>query len=131
MDIQHYKQRLLDLEKSLSTRIERTVAEGRGEVIDSAHDVGDASVADELASEEFTEVELDSAVLTQVREALDRIKDGTFGSCLVDGGPIEEKRLDAMPWTPYCLKHEQQLEAAAPPRTPHSLRRLPLRNRLV
>jgi len=118
MDIQHYKQRLLDLEKSLSARMERTVAEGRGEVIDSAHDAGDASVTDELASEEFTEVELDSAVLTQVREALDRINDGTFGSCLVDGGPIEEKRLDAMPWTPYCVKHEQQLERAAHSRTP-------------
>ena len=33
-------------------------------------------------------------------------------------GPIEEPRLEAMPWTPYCLKHAQRLEVAASPRTP-------------
>jgi hypothetical protein len=51
MDVQHYNQRLLDLEKALSERIGRAVAEGRGTFIDSAHDVGDSSVADEVASE--------------------------------------------------------------------------------
>lgn len=52
MNIQHYKQRLIDLEKALSARIS------------------------------------------------------------------EESRLEAVPWTPYCLKHAQRREAAAPPRTP-------------
>jgi RNA polymerase-binding transcription factor DksA len=88
-----------------------------GAFIDSAHDIGDASVADEMASEQFTEAERDSAELKQVRDALARVNDGTFGKCIVDGGPIEEQRLDAVPWTPYCLKHEQRLEAGAPPRT--------------
>ncbi len=63
MNVQHYKDRLLDLEKTLSARIGRAVADGRRE----------SSSA----------------------------------------GPIEEKRLDAVPWTPYCLKHEQLLEASA------------------
>jgi DnaK suppressor protein len=118
MNIQHYKQRLLDLEKTLSDRISREADEGRGEFIDSAHDVGDASVADEVASEEFTEAEQNSAVLQQVRDALGRVADGTFGKCIVDGGPIEEDRLEALPWTPYCLKHEQRLEVGGSTRTP-------------
>jgi RNA polymerase-binding transcription factor DksA len=46
-----------------------------------------------------------------------RVEDGTFGTCIVDGGPIEE-RLEVEPWTPYCLKHAQRLEAAASSRTP-------------
>ncbi len=118
MNIQHYKQRLLDLEKALSARIGREADRGRGAFIDSAHDVGDASVADEVASEEFTEAEHDADVLQQVRDALGRVEDGTFGTCIVDGGPIEEPRLETMPWTPYCLKHAQRLEVAAPSRTP-------------
>jgi DnaK suppressor protein len=118
MNIQHYKQRLLDLEKTLSARTGREAAQGRGEFIDSPHDVGDSSVADEVASEEFSEAERDSTVLQQVREALARVDDGTFGRCMVDGGPIEEQRLDAVPWTPYCLKHEQLLEAGASLKTP-------------
>ena len=118
MDIQHYKQRLLDLEKTLSARISRQTDNGRGAFIDSAHDVGDASVADEVASEEFAEAEHNTDVLQQVRDALGRVADGTFGSCIVDGGPIEEPRLEALPWTRYCLKHAQRLEVAASSRTP-------------
>ena len=105
MNIQHYKQRLLDLEKSLSARIGQETDRGRGEFIDSAHDVGDASDADEVASEQFTEAEHNAGVLEQVRDALRRIDDGTFGTCVVDGGPIETHRLEAVPWTPYCLEH--------------------------
>ena len=118
MNVRHYEERLLDLEKTLSARTRRAVADGRREFIDSAHDVGDASVAEESASEKFTEADHDSTVLQQVRDALARVDAGTFGKCIVDGGPIEEKRLDAVPWTPYCLKHEQQLEASLDSKTP-------------
>ena len=118
MNIEHYKQRLLDLEKTLSARIGQKAEQGRGEFIDSAHDLGDASVADEVASEEFTEAERNSDVLQQVRDALARVAGGTFGTCIVDGGPIEEQRLEAVPWTPYCLKHAQRLEAASSSKTP-------------
>jgi DnaK suppressor protein len=77
---------------------------------------GDASVADEEKSELFQEADGDLATLNQVRDALQRIEHGTFGKCVVDGGPIDEKRLRALPWTPYCLKHEQLLEKKTPPR---------------
>ena len=118
MNIQLYQQRLLDLEKTLSARIGQEANEGRTAFIDSAHDVGDASLADEVASEVFAEAEQNSTVLQQVRDALGRVADGTFGTCVVDGGPIEEPRLEAVPWTPYCLKHAEAFEAAAVSRTP-------------
>jgi DnaK suppressor protein len=66
----------------------------------------------------FSEAELDSTNLQQMRDALRRIDEGTFGRCIVDGEPIEEKRLEAVPWTPYCLKHQEALEAVSPPTTP-------------
>ena len=112
MNAERYKQRLLEMERALSGRIGREADQGRGEFIDSAHDAGDASVADEVSSEQFAEAEHDANVLQQVRDALRRIADGTFGTCIVDGGPIEEERLEAVPWTPYCLKHAARLEAA-------------------
>jgi DnaK suppressor protein len=118
MNVQHYKQRLLELEKTLSERASRAVAEGRGAFIDSAHDFGDASVADEVASEQFTEAERDSAVRKQIRDALVRVEQGTFGTCLVDGGPIEERRLEAVPWTPYCLKHQQLFDVSSSAKKP-------------
>jgi len=57
-------------------------------------------------------------VLSEVRAALQRINDGTYGRCVIDGGPIEEKRLQSIPWTPYCLKHQQELEEQARTQTP-------------
>ncbi|QBD77743.1 TraR/DksA family transcriptional regulator [Ktedonosporobacter rubrisoli] len=52
----------------------------------------------------------EQALLTEVNEALKRIKDGSYGRCVVDGEPIPEKRLEAIPWAARCAKHEQALE---------------------
>jgi DnaK suppressor protein len=118
VNIPQYKQRLIDLEQELSARLERGTALGREQTADSSRDIGDAGAADEAASEDFTEAEMDSTVLQQVRDALGRIDAGEFGRCVVDGGPIEESRLDAMPWTPYCLKHQRLREGDASARKP-------------
>jgi DnaK suppressor protein len=53
-----------------------------------------------------------------VRAALRRIELGIYGICVVDGCPIDEQRLNAVPWTPYCRKHQQMLEEARGIRTP-------------
>ena len=112
INIKHYKKRLLDLEKQLAEHSDRELEDARGELIDTAHDSGDASVSDVAVDSHFTEAELDSMILQQVQDALRRIDKGTFGKCLVDGGPIEPQRLEAVPWAPYCLKHQVLLEAA-------------------
>lgn len=81
-----------------------------------AADAVGASVADESESEDFTEAELDATTLQEVQAALRRIESGTYGRCLIDGAPIDPKRLDAMPWAPYCVRHQKVLEAASKPK---------------
>jgi len=116
MDVNAYKQRLIEIEASLSNHLKRDLGSGREQLIDSAADVGDASVADESESEDFAEADLDTSTLQQVQAALRRIENGTYGQCLVDGGSIEANRLDAVPWAPYCIRHQKLLEAAAKPK---------------
>jgi RNA polymerase-binding transcription factor len=118
LNTDHYKQRVLDQEKELIARINRATASAREPGDGSPHDAGDESVIDELKEEQLTEAEADRTLLEQVRAALKRIDDGTFGRCAVDGKPIEEARLEAMPWTPYCLKHQESIEAADGRKTP-------------
>src|SRR4051812_22407756 len=115
MNVREFKHRLADLKSRLSERIARAHESGRGKAENQEGDAGDASVADESASEEFAEAELDTKVLQQVRDALLRIDEGTFGLCIFDGEPIDERRLEAIPWTPYCLKHQTQLERTSRP----------------
>jgi len=116
MNLQAYKRRLLDVEADLSNRLTREQQNARTQVLDEPGDVADASTADEAESQAFSDAELDASVLQQVRDALQRLHNGTFGRCIVDGEPIDEKRLEAVPWTPYCLKHQQLLEGTSRPK---------------
>ena len=111
MNTELFRQRLLALEQQLVARIGRE-AEVVREAADDRADPADVSRADELKDQTFAAADSDTAQLGQVREALARIDDGTFGRCIVDGGPIEEKRLEAIPWTPYCVKHQKEIEGA-------------------
>lgn len=46
----------------------------------------------------------------QIDQAIDRIRNGTYGICEFTGKPIERERLEAVPWTRFSLKAEKQLE---------------------
>jgi DnaK suppressor protein len=117
VDIEKYRRRLLALEQELVERVGGEVEAAR-DVRPDQPDVDDLAHADELKDEYFTLAQTDSAVLTQVRDALRRIELGTYGRCVVCGKPIDEKRLESVPWTPYCRKHEMELEEGARIRTP-------------
>lgn len=43
--------------------------------------------------------------LENVKEALERIKKGTYGVCQVSGKPIDRKRLEANPAATTCVEH--------------------------
>ena len=48
--------------------------------------------------------------LQLIDEALQRIEDEEYGSCLNCGNEIQPKRLDAIPWARYCLKCQELVE---------------------
>src|SRR6516162_3982267 len=49
----------------------------------------------------------ESSLLRSVRSALARIADGSYGVCLHCEEDIKPKRLDAVPWTKYCIKCQE------------------------
>jgi DnaK suppressor protein len=52
----------------------------------------------------------EQALLAEVQTALKRLDEGTYGTCVVCGQPIPEKRLEALPWALRCVRDEEQLE---------------------
>jgi DnaK suppressor protein len=49
-------------------------------------------------------------VLGLIEAALKRIADGSFGICVGCGGEIQDQRLQALPWTQFCLRCQGELE---------------------
>ena len=49
-------------------------------------------------------------VLREIDAALQRIEDGTYGVCEGCGKPIEEERLEAIPWTRLCIDDARKQE---------------------
>ena len=49
----------------------------------------------------------ESNLLRNVKGALARIADGSYGVCLHCEEDIKPKRLDAVPWTKYCIRCQE------------------------
>lgn len=49
----------------------------------------------------------ESSLLRNVKGALVRIADGSYGICMHCEEDIKIKRLDAVPWTKYCIKCQE------------------------
>ena len=49
----------------------------------------------------------ESNLLRQVKGALGRVADGSYGICLHCEEDIKTKRLDAVPWTKYCIRCQE------------------------
>jgi len=113
LNLQQIKKRLLakqaDLQGDLSDLSQEQPEPVAPAEID-AHDFADSGAdAQQQEQEQALQVNAQS-LLREVRAALKRIDDGSYGSCVVDGEPIPEKRLEAIPWAARCVKHEAELE---------------------
>jgi len=113
MNIERYKQRLLDKERELLSDIARLEGEARGSGEAEVGDNTDAATSSEGTSESLEEGTLASRTLTEVRDALQRIEAGTYGKCTACGRPIEAARLEAVPWARYCLEDQKKQDRAA------------------
>jgi DnaK suppressor protein len=58
-------------------------------------------------------IDRDSLRLREIRAALERIDNGTFGICLNCEEEIAEKRLAAVPWTSLCIVCQEVAEHIA------------------
>src|SRR3954470_219798 len=78
----------------------------------------------ELGSDNFEQeftlglMEAEGDTLDLIDGALDRIGDGQYGRCIQCEGPIAKARLNAIPYTPVCIKCAERQENGGE-RIPH------------
>jgi DnaK suppressor protein len=115
VDLEHFKRRLIQKEQELLADIQRLQTEAREPRENEVRDEMDEVTSSEARDTAFLESSLEFETLQQVRDALQRIADGTFGKCIDCGREIQPARLEAVPWTPYCLEDQQKHDAAQVP----------------
>jgi len=110
------RRRVLETERLEAMRsLNRLGDETREVDFDGPKDVADICTTN-LSKEALFQQRDDRQLKIRMTEAaLDRIQRGTFGVCVSCGDEINPRRLDALPWTQYCLRCqleiEQQLES--------------------
>jgi RNA polymerase-binding protein DksA len=49
-------------------------------------------------------------LLSKIEGALSRIDDGSYGTCEACGRPIDQERLEAVPWATLCIEDKRARE---------------------
>ena len=105
-----FKKRLEERQRELRQNVSRTEQDGRSADLDTAQDIADRASSSYQKEFLFHQSSSERQTLQMVEGALSRIREGTFGECISCGNEINSKRLEAVPWTRYCIECQEKLE---------------------
>ena len=105
-----YRERLLQERDALLGVVGRNEDYGREADTEATQDPADKASNSYTKELLFSQSTNDRIILTQISEALQRMESEKYGSCANCGQEIQPKRLDAVPWTRYCIKCQDMME---------------------
>lgn len=108
--LEYYRKKLQAKREELLRTISRTEQEGRSADEDPTVDLADKAANSYTKEFLFGQTDTDRMTLQLVDEALRRIQHGSFGQCLRCHEEINQKRLDAVPWTRHCRACQEKME---------------------
>ena len=121
-DFKVYKERLLTLRARLrgdvsamaDSALNKTRSEASGDL--SSMPIHMADIGSDNFEQEFTLslMETEEGTLESIEAALERIEGGTYGSCAECARSITKTRLNAIPYTPFCIECATQIVSFEP-----------------
>jgi len=108
--LEYYKKKLLARRDELLRDIARTQREGREADEDPTEDLADKAANSYTKEFLFGQTHQDRSLLQLVEEALVRIRQSSFGECVSCHEELQQKRLEAVPWTRYCVTCQEKME---------------------
>ena len=102
--LKRLREKLIHKRDSLVDSVHRSETYGREANVDvETMDTGDKASSSYTKEFMFSRSNTDRMILKMIEEAEERIDEGTYGGCTSCGRLVEAKRLDAVPWTRYCI----------------------------
>lgn len=109
-DILNFRHRLETERREILRFLEEVEVERRQLTDDGPQDAVDLCVVSLSRENLFERGSQKRQLLSLINGALRRIEVGSFGECGGCGQHISRKRLEAMPWTRYCLHCQEEAE---------------------
>ena len=97
-------------QQQLLDSYERDKAAGNALPDDGIQDLADKAASAYSKELNFSLSDGERNLLMLIEEAFNRVREGNYGSCSNCGNPVGEKRLSAVPWTPYCIDCQELQE---------------------
>ena len=97
-------------QQQLLDSFERDKAAGNALPDDGIQDLADKAASAYSKELNFSLSDGERNVLMLIDEAFARMKEGNYGKCTNCGNTIGEKRLQAVPWTPFCIDCQELQE---------------------
>ncbi|HVF91533.1 MAG TPA: TraR/DksA family transcriptional regulator [Blastocatellia bacterium] len=108
--VKQYESRLIEQRNALLGMVERTEDYGREADRDVSQDPADKASNSYTKELLFSQSTNERNTLKLIEEALERIQDSSYGECINCGEEIAPKRIDAIPWTPHCIRCQELVE---------------------
>ena len=108
--VEQFKKKLEVRQQELHGMVARIEQDGRAADSDTAQDIADRAANSYTKEFLFSQSNNERLLLQMVEGALERIREGNFGECINCGKEINAKRLDAVPWTRYCIECQEKQE---------------------
>jgi DnaK suppressor protein len=109
-DLEKYRRLLLEKKNSLSNDLAKTRNAEEETIEEATQDIADKAVSSYTREFLYSLSDTDRTTLVRIDEALERIDEGTYGTCVSCGQPMAEKRLTAVPWAPHCVECQELAE---------------------
>ena len=116
IDIEHFKQRLVDERARVQEALDYLHEENSGSMEDETQEIqsdnhpGDVATTTLDREIDYTLEENEERVLAAIDAALKRIEDGAFGTCRSCHQEIAIERLEALPYTTQCIDCKRKEE---------------------
>jgi len=107
---EQYRKRLVAKQEELLRMVSKSEKDGRQVDEDITQDIADKAANSYTKEFLFHQSDDNRRILQLVTEALERIKDGTYGLCVACQDEVQAKRLEAVPWARHCIECQEKQE---------------------
>jgi DnaK suppressor protein len=106
--VEYFKKRLLTKQEELLRLATKSEKDGREADEEATQDIADKAANSYTKEFLFHQSDEHRRLLQLVDEALQRMKDGTYGQCVACQEEVQQKRLEAVPWARHCIECQEK-----------------------